>query len=358
MKKLIALITVITFALIGNITLAQTATNSNLFIKGDMKIVYNTKQNPAGTKGIEDVYTINVNVANSAIFHGKMSDRPQIIEGMFSKAVTQPRSLKYNIDCDVVNPANPTQTKNIGRMYGLVPISSEGVYDYDRGNLVVDILPIGNAAGFTSKFSGKAGGKPLVRPANWTDTVREAVNITRLVNGKPSTVTLKRYDKMEFRNVVLGQGPIQIYQPVTLNGTMLYDYDKNCWFFNNFTVQYAEGQNVKIDHITGTMRWVEDSNRKSNGLGYYDTDIRVNEPVQDGSAVFSAPTDESAFFSSNSAIPGLTGTMKYKDTINTDGSTTASSVDINFIGNNINKQQIMVLAKIIIFSAVIPMNSD
>jgi hypothetical protein len=287
-----------------------------------------------------------------------MTDTPQIIEGMFTKSVTQPRSLKYDVACDVVNPSNPAQTKNIGRMYGTVPISSDGVYDYDKGNLVIDILPLGNAAGFTSKFTGNAAGKPLVRPANWSDTIRQAVNITRLVNGKPSTITLKRYDKMEFHNTVLAQGPVQIYQPVTLNGTMLYDYDKSCWFFNNFTVQYADGQNMKIDHVTGTMRWVEDPQRKTNGLGEYDFDIRVNEPPPDASAAFAAPTDESAFFATDTSVPGLVGTMKYKDTLNSDGDTTASAVKIDLTGNNINKQQVMVLAKVVIFASVIPMNSD
>lgn len=359
------------FALMGGYASAQTATapkltaaapaataSAPMFVKGDMNIAFNTKQNPPGTKGIMDVYNININVANSVIFHGKMTDTPQIIGGMFTKSVIQPRSLNYDVACDVVNPANPAQTKNIGRMYGAVPISSDGVYNYDAGDLVIDILPLGNAAGFTSKFSGTAAGKPLVRPANWSDTIREAVNITRLVNGKPSTVTLKRYDKMDFHNVVLAQGPVQIYQPVTLNGTMLYDYDKSCWFFNNFTVQYADGQNVKIDHVTGTMRWEEDPQRKTNGLGQYEFDIRVNEPVSDGSAAFAAPSDESSFFASDTTIPGLVGTMKYKDTLNADGDTTASAVAIDLTGNNINKQQVMVLAKVIIFASVIPMNSD
>ena len=43
-------------------------------------------------------------------------------------------------------------------MYGFVPINSDGNYDYDKGNLVVDILPMGDAGGFTSKFSGQAAG--------------------------------------------------------------------------------------------------------------------------------------------------------------------------------------------------------
>lgn len=371
MKKLIALMALVALTLID----ASAQTNGALFVKGDMNIKFNTHLNPPGTKGIQDVYSININVANSALFHGKMFDRPQVIEGMFTKAITQHRSLKYDIDCDVMNPRNPAQTRNIGRMYGMVPISSDGVYHYgsDAGNpnpLVIDILPLGNAGGFTSKFSGTAVGKPLVRPANWTDTIRESVNISRLVNGKPMTVTLKRYDKMEFQNVVLAQGPIQIYQPVTVNGTMLYDYDKKCWFFNNFTVQYAEGTSIKIDRVAGTIRWVPDAHRAQNGLGQYQFDIRVNEPVPDANAAFAAPSDESSFFATDTAVPGLVGTMSYKDTFDpttVDGSAdptgdnavaTASAVTIDLNGNNINKQQVMVLAKVVIFASVIPMNAD
>lgn len=368
MKTTVTFIMAIVFALTGLNTFAQT--NANLFIKGDMNIKFNTHLNPPGTLGIQDDYNININVANSALFHGKMTDRPQIIDGWINKAVVQNRTLEYNVDCDVVNPKNPSQTKNIGRMYGIVPITSDGVYNYNNSSLVVDVLPMGNAGGFTSKFSGQAAGKPLVRPSNWTDTIRDTVNISRMVNGKPMSVALKRYDKMDFQNVVLAQGPIQIYQPVTVNGQMLYDYDKKCWFFNNFTVDYQDGQNMKRDRVAGTIRWVPDAHRAQNGLGEYQFDVRVNEPVPDGSSVFAAPTDESSFFSTDSAVPGLAGTMTYKDTLNPstvnaskdptgdDAVATASAIAIDLNGNNITKQQVMVLAKVIIFASVIPMNAD
>ena len=369
MKKLIALVTAAAFTLIGDVAFAQT--NTSLFIKGDMNIKFNTHLNPPGTKGIQDDYVININVANSALFHGKMTDRPQIIEGWINKAITQPRSLKYNVDLDLINPNKPSQTKNIGRMYGFVPITSDGVYNYNNGSLLVDVLPMGNAGGFTSKFTGTAAGKPLVRPANWTDTLRETVNISRLVNGKPMTVSLNHYDKMEFNTVVLAMGPTQNYQPVTVNGTMLYDYDKKCWFFNNFTVQYAEGQNIKFDRVTGTIRWVPDTHRCSNGLGEYQFDVRVNEPLPDSSAAFTpTSTDESAFFSNDTAVPGLSGTMKYKDSFDPktvdcekdptgdNAIVTSSAITIDLNSNNITKQQLMVLAKVIIFASVIPMNAD
>jgi len=368
MKQLFSFLIALTITFIGLSASAQT--NPPLFVKGGLNIKYNTRQNPVGTKNIQDDFTIDINVANSVKFSGKMSDRPQIIEGMFTKSITQPRSLKYDVNCDVMNPKNPAQTRNIGRMYGFVPITSDGVYNYTAGNLVVDILPMGNAGGFTSKFSGTAAGKPLVRPANWSETVRSAVNIDRIVNGKPTRSVLVRYDKMEFNNVVIAQGPVQIYQPVTVSGTMLYDYDKKCWFFNNFTVSYAEGNVMKIDRVAGTVRWVADAKRAQTGLGEYQFDVRVNEPAPDSSSVFAAPSDESAFFSNDVSVPGLTGTMKYKDTFEPstidfgkdptaeNATTTQSTVTIDLNGSNINKQQLMILTKVIIFAAVIPMNAD
>jgi hypothetical protein len=57
-------------------------------------------------------------------------------------------------------------------------------------------------------------------------------------------------------------------------------------------------------------------------------------------------------------VPGLSGTMKYKDTMNANGDTLASAVTIDLNGNNITKQEVMVLGKVIIFASVIPMNSD
>lgn len=354
MKNL--LISLVWFAFIH----ANAQTNPPTTIKGAMDIKYNTRQTP-GTKGVQDVYTLNVNVANSALFHGTIADTPQIIDGWINKTVVQPRALKYDIACDVVNPKNAAQTKNVGRMYGTVPISSDGVYHYDAGSLTVDILPIGNAGGFSSKFGGLAFGKPLARPANWLDTLqRDAVNITRSVNGKTTTVTLKKYDKMEFRQHVIAAGPVGIYQAVTVNGELLYDYDKSCWFFNNVGVQYAENGIVKRDQLSGTIRWVESPQRKTTGEGEYQFDIRVNEPPPSASAAFeTAVSDESSFFQTDNSIPALTGTMKYKDHFKPGSDTTLSSdVTIDLAGNNISKQQTMVICKVIIFSSVVPMNAD
>lgn len=355
--KTLNLLTVFTMLLMSPLAMAQT-NGPALTIKGTIEIKYNTRQLPVPTKGVKDVYRLNINMFNSIIFAGQITDLPQIIEGMFSKSVTQPRVITYDIGCDVINQKNPAQVKNVGRMFGMVPIMSDGSYQYDKGNLEISVLPISNAGGFTSKFGGVAYGKPLNRPANWLDTFKkEAVNITRLVNGKPTTVIIKKYDKMEYKQHNIAAGPAAIYQSLTINGEMLYDYEKYAWFFNNVTVQYADNGVVKIDRLSGTIRWVESPQRKTNGEGEYQFDVRVNEPPPSIGAAFAPPSDESAFFEVDTTTPALTGTMKYKDILSGE-TTVASTVTVDLTGQSLNKQQMMFLGKLIIFSAVVPMNSD
>jgi hypothetical protein len=84
----------------------------------------------------------------------------------------------------------------------------------------------------------------------------------------------------------------------------------------------------------------------------------VNEPPPKDNAAFDTKvSDESAFFETDSTVPALTGSMKYKDSTRGDV-TLASLVTIDLAGNNISKQQVMSLCKIIVFSSVVPMNSD
>lgn len=332
----------------------NTAPAAHPTIKGNMEISYGSRTQVDGsgkpTMGAKDIYNVNVNVANSAIFKGTIIDYPLVMGGVFGGNVAQARSLNYDIACDVVNPKNPAQIKNVGRMFGKVPIEQSGTYRYDTGSLQVSVLPIGNAGGFDSKFSGTTIGKPLIRPLNWLETMqRSAVNITRSVNGKTMTVVLKKYDKMEFRQHTIGAGPVAVYSSCIVNGEMLYDYDKSCWFFNNVTVQSSAG----FDRLTGNIRWME----AASGEGEYQFDIRVNEPPPNEGAAFSPASDEAAFFETDSKVPSLTGTMKYKDT-KKGKITLSSAVTIDLVGNNLTKQQAMILCKIIIFSTVVPMNSD
>jgi len=220
------------------------------------------------------------------------------------------------------------------------------------------VFPVGTAKGFESTFKGLALGKaPSSSEGFLTKLKNEAMNVTKMVNGRTVALAVTKYDKMEFKDHVLGAGPVQIYPDVTLNGAMIYDYGRTAWYFDKVTAAYAVDGRQYFDKLTGNIRWIESPNRAANGEGEYQFDIRVNEPAQTEAAAFSGPADESAFFATDDAIPALTGTMKYKDTMNGDA-TISSVITIDLKGNKLTKQQAMYLAKLLFISFVVPLNSD
>lgn len=330
--------------MLKSILTALTLTGSALFaqdtfVKGDLNIKFDSRQKP-GTENITDKYTLNLNVSNSAIFRGTVEHLP-FISGTFGN---QNAKLVYALETDIVNPANPAQTRNVGKIYGITPVNENNVYDFSAGNVVVNVFGIGAARGFESKFSGQALGKPPANKSVWANLKQEALNLT---NGKSQKISVAKYDKMEFNNVTLAMGPVGIYPETTVSGAMIYDYGRSAWHFQSVTVTYTwEGKRVQ-DNITGNIRWNKDR---------YDFDIKVNEPVAGEGAVFAAAADESAFFAVDNTVAGLTGNMIYKDI---GGERVVSSaVKVDLIGNKLNKQQTMYLAKMIFLVAIVPFNAE
>ncbi len=317
-----------------------------LNITGSMNIRFDSRANPAAL----DTYNLNINVADSAIFKGTITQKQFVHNYVGSN---QNGQLTYSIDTAVVNPKNPAQTRDVGRFFGSVPVDAKNVYRFDDGFLKISVLPIGQAKGFESRFTGTAMGKP---PAV-SGVARLKQEAMRLVSPKGGAVTLRNYDVMRFQNVVLAAGPVQIYPDVTVSGDMVYDYDRSIWYFKNVSFTYAADAAKRQDTLTGTIRWIEDPNRSANGLGHYEFDVRVNEPPPTEAAVFGATSDEASFFASDDTIPGLTGTMNYKDTMNGD-SVSASAIQIDLHGNRLTKVQTMALAKILFFTMTVPLNSE
>jgi hypothetical protein len=138
---------------------------------------------------------------------------------------------------------------------------------------------------------------------------------------------------------------------------MIYDYDRSAWHFQNVTAGYVADAKRSLDTLTGNIRWVESPQRKLNGEGEYQFDIRVNEPPPSEASVFNGPADESAFFSESAAVPSLRGTMKYKDTM-VNGQVTASVIQIDLKGEQLTKQQAMYFAKMLLMSCVVPLNAE
>lgn len=329
------------------------------FIKGEAAIKFtartNTDSDGKAKEGVTDKYTLSINVSNSVLLHGTIEHTPYIRKIVGSSQLAH---LDYSIECDVVNPRNPSQTRNVGRLFGVVPVDDKNVYRFSDGSLKTVVFPVGTAKGFESNFKGLAVGKPPASSEGFlTKLKNEAMNVTKSINGKTVALAVTKYDKMEFQAHVLGAGPVQIYPDALVNGRMIYDYGRTAWYFDNVTVAYVVDGRQFMDKLTGNIRWMESPNRATTGLGEYQFDIRVNEPAQTEAAAFTGPADESAFFSTDETIPALTGVIKYKDTMVNDA-VTASALTVDLKGNKLSKQQAMYLAKLLFISFAVPLNSE
>ncbi len=341
------------------LAVAQQPPTPELFIKGDMAIKFSTRTNTdsdgKAREGVTDKYTLAVNVANSALFRGTIVYTPYISKIVGSSQLAK---LEYTVDCDVVNPKNPSQTRNVGRLFGTVPVDDKNAYRFGEGDLKLAVFPVGTAKGFETVFKGLALGKPPGSSEGFMDKLKkEALNITRSVNGKNVAISVTKYDKMEFKGLSFAAGPVQIYPEAIVNGSMIYDYGRTAWYFDNVTISYSLDGRQYLDKLTGNIRWIESANRASTGEGEYQFDVRVNEPAQAEASVFSGPADESAFFATDDAIPALSGVMKYKDTMVND-TVTASAVTIDLSGHKLTKQQVMNLAKLLFMTIIVPLNAE
>lgn len=353
MKTYIQLLLIaLVICLIEAIATAQVVSNK---VIGTLEINYNSRV----TAGKSDTYKMDITVCNSARFYGGITNRP-IVVGTFG-GVSQESALTYGLVCDVINPENVAQMKPCGRLYGRVPVSMNGEYNFTGGDMTISVVAMNRAPSFDSRFGGTALGRPLIKKKGFFEAAAESINLSKLVNGKPVTLKVSKYDKMQFNQHVLAAGPVSegTYPSSTVNGEMLYDYNNAAWHFRGLSVVYQVKDRMMADRLTGNIRWVESANRKTSGEGYYEFDVRVNEPPVAESAAFSgATTSESSFFEVDNNVAALTGQMRYKDAMSTTGNVLASGVKVDLTGNKLNKLQIMNLCKLILISAIVPLNAE
>jgi hypothetical protein len=358
MKLMMALFAV---AMVAMSALAQQPNK----VTGTIGIVYSTRtqldNSGSPLPDVKDVYTLDLSVTDTLIFGGKIEYLPTILGGLIGSE-KQAGKLGYDIQLSVRNPANLSQIKGVGKFIGAVPLDKNGVYQYGNGNLRIAIESAGTASQSQSSFRGQAAGKPPKDSSMLAKATKEAVSITRKVGGKDVKILVTDYDKMSFNGLVLAAGPaISAYPETTVNGEMLYDYERDVWFFRNVVMSYQINGKSEVDKLSGNIKWIESPNRATNGEGEYQFDVRVDEPAVDAgaeAAFFASAGDESSFFAEDLSLPALVGTAKYKDTIGSDETVTASQVTIDLTGNNLNKAQIVNLTKLIWLVSVVPMNAE
>jgi len=268
--------TIILGALLAATAFAQTpAPLPATFVKGTLDIRYSTRTQLDGDKpkeGVEDVYTLNVNISNIAGLRGTIAQLPYV-KSTFGD---QKGKVTYNLETDVFNPKNPAQTKTVGKVTGTVPVDAQNVYSFTDGTAKMSVFPMGRAEAFESTFKGVALGKPPVPSGMFeklANRVRERINVTKSVGGKQVTIAVTNYDQMVFQAHTLPAGPARACTESTVSGTFTFDYERNAWYLQGVTVNYVgDSGRVQSDTLSGNIRWLKASNE-------YDFDIRVNDPV-------------------------------------------------------------------------------
>ena len=318
-------------------------------IGGSMDIDFKSRKNldekGKPQKGVSDQYTLSLTVAQTTEFKGSIQRQPAVggILGMGQKG-----QLAYSVDLSVLNPANLSQKKTVGKWVGTVPVAANGEYNEEglsdsQQRIAVDA--IGKAPAFTDKFGGKLIGKGK--------KAASATTYLRQLAGKQVKVEVKNSDPMRFESLALAMGPAQTYPRTVVNGNLDYDYETGNYYTNGIRFIYQQNGKEVEDIVTGSIKWVEDANRASNGKGQYEFNLRFNEakntkPAGEAAA-FAKMSDEEAFFAVDNTIPSLTGNITYEDQMTTVGDKQlpgASKIKYNLAANQLTKVQIMNFLKL------------
>lgn len=348
---------------ISGIAFAQDTIDGSA-IKGQMEIDFPTRYqlDSAGEPkpGVKDTYKFTLSVAKTVEYSGSIHRVPRLTKDatlLRGERETQGNQLEYSVDIAVLNPNDPTQKKTVGKWVGVVPIDANGVYDLagtTNSAHRIQIDTVGKMTGFMEKFSGSLVGRPTEKSES------KALSFVREVAGKKIKIDVTNSDPMRFDNVVIAPGPSTNYPKAILVGSLDYDYDTGNWFANGLKFRYQLDGKDYEDVITGTIKWVEDPNRDTNGKGQYEFNLRVNEAKSQSTTeadAFANLSDEEAFFAVDNSIPAMTGTVAYHDTMDGDGRVTQSKVTYDLVANKLTKQQIVNFSKLLLV-AVGPFNDE
>jgi hypothetical protein len=348
------------------------------FVSGTMDINFGTRQNidtsgklteGSPAEGSKDVYKLNLNVAKTTEYAGEISRYPRLESKILGREI-QGAQLVFDVGLAVRNPKNLEQKKTVGKWVGSVLVDKSGVYDFGTGSagaspLRMAIDSVGKAAAFSGAFSGKVYGKGTDKKGLIEQKAQE---YARMVKGKKVTIQVKQSDPLRFSNLVLGEGPALIYPRTAVNGNLDYDYDTGNWLTNGIRFKYTVNGAEIEDVVTGSIKWVEDPSRSSNGKGQYEFNLRFNEdknkPVTDEAAAFSGDSSqaEDAFFEVDNELPGMSGTIAYVDTLGAEdeegeASVLSSKVTFSLDVNKLTKVQAVNMFKLLMV-IIGPMNDE
>ncbi len=325
-------------------------------IGGTMKITFNTRSNKDASGdfkdgspalGAKDLYDLDLAVAKTTKFIGQITRQPNLYTRTLQRR-KQDALLTYSINLAVLNPKDLKQSRNVGKWVGTVPIDQQtGAFDLGGGRasespLRIAVDAVGSAKAFTDNFAGRMVGKAEQKEGLASYTYK------RVIGNKTVSIVVKKVDPMRFENAVLAMGPSENYPRVVVNGRLDFDYETGNWYTDGLRFKYNLNGTEYEDVVTGSIKWVEDADRKTNGKGYYDFNLRFNEDKNRKAGTeadaFSKMTDEEAFFAVDNSVPALTGRVSYVDTMSGVGDEAvpvSSVVTYSLNANKLTKQQTM-----------------
>lgn len=313
-------------------------TRSQMDTTGDLK-----QGSPA--LGAKDKYKFDLSVAKTTKFTGEITRQPNLYSATLARK-KQEAQLWYSVDLAVLNPKDLKQSRVVGKWVGTMPVdTATGAFDLSGGAksesaLRIAVDAVGSAKAFTDNFSGRMMGKAEKKESLADYTFK------RLVGNKTVTVVVKKSDPMRFDNLVLAKGPAEIYPRCVVNGRLDFDYETGNYLTDGIRFKYnLDGKDYE-DVVTGSIKWVEDPDRATNGKGYYEFNLRFNEDKNkvagDEGKAFEKMSEEDAFFAVDNSIPCLTGRVSYVDTMTAGSEAPISSkVTYNLNANKLSKQQVM-----------------
>lgn len=340
----------VSFAALGQ---SEALTEDNV-IAGTMEIDFQTRtkldssgdlKEGSAAIGAQDVYKFDLRVAQTTQFTGQITRQPNLYTKTLSRR-KQDANLGFSIDLSVLNPKDLKQKKTVGKWVGMVPIDTgSGAFDLAGGAakerpLRVAVDAVGKASAFEDFFAGRLIGK-----AEKKETLA-AYTFNRIVGNKTVSITVKQSDPMRFEGITLAKGPSENYPRTSVNGRLDYDYETGNWYTDGIRFRYTLDGKELEDVVTGSIKWIEDADRASNGKGYYDFNLRWNEEKNKSagteSKAFETMSEEDAFFAVDNSLPCMTGRVTYVDTFIAGGETPGSSkVTYALHANKLTKQQIM-----------------
>jgi|GEM_PF-480745 len=255
-----------------------------------------------------DRYTVDLQASNSLQVRGNIFRDPRIISSILGR---EQRPLTYRFDLNLSEKLPSAESASSIPWSGSFMVSRSGEYQFTKSFLLGAGKPV----------FGRVIGRAEQQSSALKNRLRE---YTRILPNRSVKVVAKEVDPIRLDNLSLPGGPGN-YPPLRIVGSFDFDYETGNWYAAPLTFNYTEAGVTRTDTITGSIKWIEDPNRATNGRGYYEFNLRLNEAAAQGVGAedefFQSKklSDEEAFFAIDNSLPGIFGEVQYQDSFDNSG---------------------------------------